>query len=332
MKYSIIEMLLPVDRLIHQNITEIYLCAYKIDKSGNYPFLKFILEKKANLYNFPRFILQKEYHSLHIMDVLKSMIRLYIIKTKIRWNERIDGVYLHNNRYYLFIDMTETSELGDMNIEQHLCFALIDEMINSGHIFETKISNEVSDFLLANIDFCYLRDDNNDIYESPTVVYICEKVGQLQFQCTFGVSAKDKDAILGSYYYFTNYENATRHVLLKTDETEIIRGINKDINQKYGIIRFAIFLGNTKIIIPEKDKLDNSQIKIHRILNPARVKHVELITQQISDHDGEWTEEYSSCFLGNIKLENVIELKNIPIYVIKEHDKQIGLNYKLYTF
>lgn len=329
-KYSIKNELLPIDILFKEpHIKDVYIYAYKIDRNGKYPFLKIVLEKKDNLYSFPRFILQKEYHSLYIIDVLQQMMRLLITKQNIRWNEQIDGIYKYNNNYYLFIDLSETIELGDMNVENNVCFALIDEIINIRHIFETKINDKTTDFLLNNNQLCYLTNNQDETYETPVIAYICEKSSQLQFQCTFGVSTKDKEAILGSYYYFTNYENAMLHLLLKIDENEIINGINKDIIHKYGLIRFALFLGRTNIIIPKKQQLDNSQTKIHRILDPARLKHIELITQHISDHDGNWTLKYDSCFLGNIKLENVIQLKNNPIYVVKEYNQQIGLTYKL---
>lgn len=330
-KYSVKNVLLPVDVLLKEpHIKEIYLVAYKIDKNGKYPFLKFILENKDNLYGFPTFLIQKEYRSLFIIEHLRQMMRLLITKQNIIWKEQINGIYIYNNKYYLFVDLSETFELDDMNIENNVCFTLIDEIINICYIFDTKINNDTIDFFLLNNDFCYLNNNKDEIYETPIIAYICEKSSQLQFQCTFGVSSKDKEAVLGSYYYFTNYENAKLHLLLKMDENEIINGINKDIvNHKYGLIRFALFLGRTNIIIPQQHQLDNSVTKIHRILNPSKLKHIELITQQISDHDGNWTLKYNSCFLGNIKLENAIQLKNVPIYVIKEYEQQIGISYKL---
>ena len=54
------------------------------------------------------------------------------------------------------------------------------------------------------------------------------------FLYTFGNAAKDKNAILGPYYYFTDYYNAFKDV------------VELEGNSKVGIVRFALFVGNTK--------------------------------------------------------------------------------------
>ena len=48
---------------------------------------------------------------------------------------------------------------------------------------------------------------------------------------------------------------------------------------------------------------------------------------RISDHDGNWTNDADSCYLGNIELDNGDRLKNTPMIVLKNYNQQIPLSY-----
>ena len=48
---------------------------------------------------------------------------------------------------------------------------------------------------------------------------------------------------------------------------------------------------------------------------------------RITDYDGKWAEEYDSCYLGHIELDNGEYLKGTPILAVKEYNQQIPLSY-----
>ena len=52
------------------------------------------------------------------------------------------------------------------------------------------------------------------------------------------------------------------------------------------------------------DESDNSDIKKERLEDPDLDKNMEILIMRISDHDGKWTENYDSAFLGKIELDN----------------------------
>ena len=54
---------------------------------------------------------------------------------------------------------------------------------------------------------------------------------------------------------------------------------------------------------------------------------MEVLKMRISDHDGKWSENYDSVFLGKIELDNGSYLKNTPIIVLKDYNQQIPLSY-----
>ena len=139
--------------------------------------------------------------------------------------------------------------------------------------------------------------------------YVSKEKSKTNFTYVFGESARDKNSLLGSYFYFTDFDNALK-------------------NTGESIIRFALFLGNTKYIQNLKnDTIDSSEIKSQRLQDNNLDKNTEYLTIRISDHDGKWSHSYDSAYVGYIILDNETELKNTPIFVLKTYEQQIPLSY-----
>ena len=157
---------------------------------------------------------------------------------------------------------------------------------------------------------------------------------KVSFVSSFGNPTKDKTAMLGAYYYFTDFKNSIRQggwsetgTSVKIDNT-LITDNEYGRYKKGSIVRFALFLGKMKVIenLPN-DESDSSEIKKEMIDDKKLDKNMELLTMRISDHDGKWTEFNDSVFLGKIELDNGEYLKNTPIYVLKDYEQQIPLSY-----
>ena len=190
-----------------------------------------------------------------------------------------------------------------------VCVAILDEIINQKNICNIEICKEVIDFFIKNNEFCFLVDENNVNYEIPIVGYVSKEKSKTNFTYVFGESARDKNSLLGSYFYFTDFDNALK-------------------NTGESIIRFALFLGNTKYIQNLKnDTIDSSEIKSQRLQDNNLDKNTEYLTIRISDHDGKWSHSYDSAYVGYIILDNETELKNTPIFVLKTYEQQIPLSY-----
>jgi hypothetical protein len=182
-----------------------------------------------------------------------------------------------------------------------------------------------------------LKNKNGDNYELPVVGYIGmngTKYNKVSFTYTFGNSPKDKNSMLGPYYYFTDYKNAIREGCwsengkpVKVDDV-LITDNEYGRYKKGSIVRFGLFLGKMKMVenLPN-DESDNSYTKKERLEDTDLDKNMEILTMRISDHDGKWAENYDSAFLGKIELDNGEYLKNTPIYVLKEYEQQIPISY-----
>ena len=136
------------------------------------------------------------------------------------------------------------------------------------------------------------------------------------FKYTFGVSKDNKTAILGPYYYFTNFKNA-----IKQSSNDLSEGVGS-------IIRFAIFLGKTKVKTNSlNEEEDMSDIKKDKLTVENEHTNYERMTIRVTDYDGKWANEYDTIILEDIQLDDYVKVKNTPMYVCKEYEQQISLSY-----
>ena len=292
----------------------INICAYNINTNGKYPFQQFILSKSINdTIEFPSVIVYTDFNSVELINYTKvCLFGLLSIDDFEKFNDLVDfnGYYEYNNNLYLFFDITNCKEnITSTNKNNNLWLSLIDEIVNHKNVYDIKIATEVTDFFIKNNDMCFLVNENHINYEIPVVSYVSKEKSKTNFTYIFGESARDKNSLLGSYFYFTDLNNALK-------------------NNGESVIRFALFLGNTKHIQNLKnDPIDSSEIKSQRLHDNNLNKKMEYLTIRISDHDGKWTELYDSAYIGYIILDDDTELQNTPIIVLKTYEQQIPLTY-----
>jgi hypothetical protein len=320
--------------------SSIVLCVYRVNTNGKFPFLQFLLnydsDFKLSLPSIPLFSTFNKFNLISYSKVFLSGILQVIDFEPFIDKIRFDGFYEFNSSLYLFYDVTNCEyHLYDTYSTDPLRFALTDEILNHRKICNLKISPVTTNFFLKNDQLNYLYDKNNEVYEIPIVGFVGKSTPEkLNFTNVFGESSKDKTAILGPYYYFTDYFNAIRNGGWSCDykpETIFDKTITDNENGRYikgGIVRFALFTGKTKYIenMPN-DPIDESEIKNFRLEDTKADKKYEIQTLRISDHDGNWAKEYDSVYLGNIELDDGSLLRDVPMFVMKEYNQQIPLSY-----
>jgi hypothetical protein len=332
-----------IDNILCSNI-KIKITAYEIKNNKKNPYLMYLLYKdelSESLF-FP--VLPTMYQNVNSDNVINlSKLMLFNLLNLTNHSEFdksicFKGFYLNGRDAHIVFDLTECKlNIYDVYRANQMWFTLLDEIINHKRINNFFIDSSVTNFFINNDDFIYLKNKNGDNYELPIVGYIGMnglKHNKVTFTYTFGNSPKDKNAILGPYYYFTDYKNAIREggwsetgKPVKIDDM-LITDNEYGRYKKGSIIRFGLFLGKMKMVenLPN-DESDTSDTKKERLEDPELDKNMEILTMRISDHDGKWAENYDSAFLGKIELDNGEYLKNIPIYVLKEYEQQIPLSY-----
>jgi hypothetical protein len=332
-----------IDEYMSENrVTKIEICGFEIDNSGISPFVKYLFEKDilTNILDFPFERLNYDnltseslimYTKIKLFNMLQlSNYEKYDIAIKFK------GFWVLDDIIKIFFDLTECKiQLNDIFATNSMWFCLLDEIVNYQSILHFNIDESPVSFFKNNMDFCFLYDTNNDMYEVPSVYYSGKNSStMLNFTHMFGVSASNKNSILGPYFYFTDFQNAVREGCWTKDhapENKFGKLVTDNEDGRYikgGIVRFAIFLGKMKKIDNfHSDANDMSDIKQERLKDLSLNQTIEILTMRISDHDGKWSEQFGSAYIGLIELDNGEYLENTPILVVKNYNQQIPLTY-----
>lgn len=325
----------------NNNCSQIILCVYTINTSGKYPFIQYLLSNNGfGLLGLPVLPVFTTFNKDTLVGYSKVFLSgILQVENFEEFNETIefDGFYdydYYNDNMYLFFNVTKCKLNIDETYSSNLSrFALIDEIMNKRNVCNIPINNETTQFFIHYDSINYLYDKNNKAYENPFVGFVGKPTPEkVNFVYTFGESAMTKSAILGPYFYFTDFNYATRQGGWSHDYNKeyIHNKLVTDNEGKYlsgGIIRFALFTGKTKYIenMPN-DSNDDSDIKKQRINDPSLNRNYEIQTLRISDHDGIWSKTFDSAYLGNIELDDGSFIEQTPLLVLKEYNQQIPLS------
>jgi hypothetical protein len=308
----------------------VYISAYNVNVSSLEPFLNFFLikPKTCNKLQFPEVHIFKHFESIELINY--SKIFLFGLLKLNEFEKFIDtlifnGFYKFENNLYLFFDITKCSiQLNNIYSNSTTWFALIDEIVNYKKLCNLKIEENVSDLFISNDKLCFLTDIDDNSYEIPVVSFIGTSNEKVKFKYVFGESSQNNNAILGPYFYFTNFNNAF------TCKTADFKENKENKENKFNecIIRFALFTGKVKYIENNlNDTNDDSEIKKQRLEDEKNDQNIERLTMRITDHNGLWSREYDSVYLGQTELDNGILMKNTPIIVVKKYEQQCPLSY-----
>jgi hypothetical protein len=253
----------------------INLVFYHVNRETVYPFYQIMLYNYNC--NIP-FIGYKEqnlvlpsinyFDQIKINDVIIDYLKdnLLPIEYPVNDNElekiQINGYYIYNNEIYIFIDISIINlDRLFLNKDSNIWFALLTEIINTSHVCNIHINNEVTMFFIQNIDNLKLNTIDNIIYPFPDIVYVGNYFNKVEFQNMFGISKSEKK--YGNHYYFTYLLSEAFKNGAWTENNRPIKRFDKLITDddygRYiegGINRIAILLDkHTYILEKEADEL-----------------------------------------------------------------------------
>jgi len=304
------------------NVT-VHICGYHINKNHKYPFLEYLLfknnkEKGDNLH-FPK------YEFTNHMDVITMSLTVIDMMglTYSKCSEFNFKGYLNDkNNVYLFFDCSGFKMDGcKMSRMNDLWMVTVDEIINQKKVCQFPIDTSVTEFFKMNEELMFITNINSgEIFETPSVVYSGVARNKLDLFTSFGIPRGGTNAILGNYYYFTDYQNAIK-----------MTGKFNGENHNSGLIRFAVFLGKTKVLLNSPDDVaDESKITENMLFTSqgddgSEYKNIRM-QLRISDRDGLWTNQYDSVYIGRLEMDDGSVFTNYPMWVVKEYEQQVVLS------
>ena len=310
---------------------KVSICTYCIHSESIQPFIQYFLIKKnvsSSLHHLS-FEMQKgvedktaeldfpQFDSLNIHDILSTsdftlstICNMYNKPLQYKFRGYLDNG--ETNTLMLFYDVSDI-RCQPINLDKYsdLFPVLMDEIINQEKMGSFPISQKVVDFFKNNLEFLVLKNTNNQIVETPSVVYSGCSKNKLDFISTFGVPINDNiiSAFVGPSFYFTDYLNAKK--------------------QGEHSVRFAIFLNNMKVVLTNDDNNTNNTTDesnvTSQLLTTLDPKSDDWLfvknTAGIADRDRKWQTVYDSIYIGNNSL-----LGNGPLWVLKSYAHQIPLS------
>jgi hypothetical protein len=273
--------------------------------------------KNVDILHFPRFDYTND---VNVVSKGLSVIELLSMSYYKKPSYIFTGYLNDRNNLYLFFDCSGLQLDGfKMSRMNDLWMVTIDEVINQKKVCNFCIEDGVAEFFNDNLQLLFLKDAEGNMTEVPSVVYAGVSRKEYDFVNIFGISPSGSDALMGNYYYFTDYQNAIKKA-----------GWLNELAGCGGIIRCALFLGKMKVLRNNvDDKVDESKITKDYLLNydetSMEYKNAKLLLK-ISDRDGLWAEQYNSVYLGKIELDDGTTFNEYPLWVVKDYEQQVVLS------
>jgi len=206
------------------------------------------------------------------------------------------------------------------------------EIVNHRKMLSFPIRDDVCDFFLENSEFLFMRDEDDIVYETPSVGYYGSYYKNIAMTSVFGLRREGPTASLGPYYYFGSYERAMRYAIWSSSrkpmkvDGELITIDEEGRYDKGGLVRFALFMGKTNVMMSrDSDTEDQSKVSQELAANNAFIKE----TMKIRDVDANWVSDFNSVRHGKLTVNPGGSGTRVllPQIVVKDYNQQAPLSY-----
>jgi hypothetical protein len=279
------EKLYPIKRFLKQdhnnipNIKKKYICIYRINTDGLYPFLQYLL------YKFPS--TNKKNADECCFPFTTKVDFFEIPKKLIQTDYKFEGYLEHDSCFYMFYEATFIpSFFKNKSRNNTLWWVLLDEICNHKCVLNFPIHDSVSSLFLKNPAFLYIYKKKFTPYEIPSVAYNGMYHTLIPLHSSLGL--KNTEDQYGSYFYLYSYKKSIKKGgWAENNKVHYLSNVDK--NKKYdqgGIIRFAIFLGKmgvTKIEDKWVDDYDSIYINNHTTKNDIKTNY-EYVLKYFQQH------------------------------------------------
>ena len=189
------------------------------------------------------------------------------------------------------------------------------------------------ELFLNHEELIYLQDERGELVETPMTGYRGEYYKMIGLLAALGVPRSGPYSSLGPYFKFADYARALRFGVVTLNGKPQYVGdekITRDetpVFTKGGVVKYMLFLGNTKVLLNlDSDPDDDSTESIRLAKERSFIKD----TIKLRDSAGKWASEYDSVmqplitiFDNELKRDRQLD----PQVVVKEFRQQHPLQY-----
>jgi hypothetical protein len=217
----------------------IYICLYQINNFSKFPFLQYFMLKYAENHRmYSNMLVFPNFNYIRGQDVFKSaqtIVDFICLCYRANMKYSYNGFIQEEDNFYMMFDFSETA-ISSYIIRKNddLWLVGMDEIINHNKVMNYNICSDVVDFFMNHKEMIYITNNNGEKYETPLILYNHCPNKMLDFSISFGCPRMAENHLLGPYFYFMPFKNAQEF----NDAT---------INNRDGLIRNAVFIGNSSI-------------------------------------------------------------------------------------
>lgn len=335
----------PTTKILYYNV------CYTIRYDAKIPYLMYYLFKypksevqttSSDMFIFPFKSYKVDGRSKTLLEQSISLNQSLFSRSQRQQINKVPDGYIFNSEkksVYMFYEFNFNKDLFEpsyLNRKQQFWWCLIDELVNYKKVLNFPVSNNVYDLLIDNEDLIRLYHTKNKqikILETPSVGYHGTYYELLPLIISFGLRPSSLYPMMGPYYYFGTFRKAVRYAGWTSTykPRKIGDKFIADKNGLYergGIVRFALFLGKMKVFLnlPYDDK-DYSDRYLNRIKENPQDKKYEDLTLKLHDHNGKWTENHDSAYVGRVRLGNGGLFMKNPEFITQKFNQQYTLSY-----
>ena len=334
--YKINDIIIPHHPPPTKDGKTINLCVYNINHQFNRPFLSFLLYKYPPDFEITPDLLVLP-HFVSNGDNIFELANKELEKVFKEWDHSAEykGYIERDGEYYLFYEkiMTEVY-LFNQSRSESWWWCIGAEIINLKQVLNFPVHKKVTELFIKNPLLLVLFNTKEEKIEVPEIAFHGSYYKTVTFISIFGLARSSPVASMGPYYYFGTYKRAGRYALWTVArsgvrhpievEGELITADDNGRFTKGGLVRFALFMGKTKVFLNRASDLNDPSTITQNELE-VRNQYV-LDTAKLRDVNARWIADNDSTFVGTFLLgENKRVMQ--PQMTVKNYNQQIPLSY-----
>ena len=244
------------------------------------------------------------------------------------------GVYRYSGTQYLFFQINdEDSAVRNITAGDKEYFLLIHDIVNIKKYYNFEVEHDVVDFFIKNDKFIFLVDEKDALIEIPISGYRGDYYKKIGLLAGLGMSKSGPYSSLGPFFYFGNFDRSLRYAALTINGQPLeimgkkITIENTPVFTKGGVVKYALFMGNTKVLLNLSDDEEDDSYESNKL---ASERKFMKDTMKLRDTNGKWTKLYNSVIQPELKLfdrDLGIDRLLEPQFIVKTFEQQIPIDY-----
>ena len=294
-----------------------------------YPFLEFLLEKEKNSQESLIFLSMKHRKTSKISDEIFSFLE----SVDDRYTKEhlvIRGV-LSDSQPVVFVEYKEEEyKLDEIMRDNRYWWVLSFEIALSRTVCNFPVSKNVTSVFNKNSKLLCLSHKGTPL-TVPVALYYGNEYNNISKVVGIGMKRENHEAMLGPFYYFSDYNKAVKDGMWKNKKVEIPTSIQVDEHNRFengGIIRFAVFYDNMITFLNHHDDEQDDSLILKDLIEKDGENQFLLASRKLRDHDGDWSKEHDCAYVGPVKNpETGKKISKHPIFVVKKFEQQFPISY-----